>query len=51
MTWYGAFPNRPPVYLVHGEPAAQQALARKMQDELGAAVTIAERGQVVSIQG
>ncbi len=31
MTWYGAFPNRPPVYLVHGEPAAQQALARKMQ--------------------
>ncbi len=49
MTWYGAFENRPPVYLVHGEAEAQQALAKKMQGELGAPVSIAERGQTIQI--
>ena len=26
MRWYGAIPGRPPVWLVHGEPAAAEAL-------------------------
>jgi metallo-beta-lactamase family protein len=49
LEWYGHFQNQPPVYLVHGEPAAQQALkARLVADKL-AAVTIAERGQSISL--
>ena len=30
IRWAGAFRNRPPFYLVHGEPAAQQALKAAM---------------------
>ncbi len=51
MAWYGAFPDRPPVYLVHGEADAQQALATKMRNDLDAPVSIAARGQVVPIRG
>jgi metallo-beta-lactamase family protein len=50
VTWYSAFEGRPPVYLVHGEPAAQQALAQRMHDDLDAPVTIAKRGQTVRIE-
>jgi len=50
VTWYSAFQNRPPVYLVHGEPAAQQALAQRLHDDLDAPVTIAKRGQTVRIE-
>ena len=49
MTWYGAFQERPPVYLVHGEPKAQKILAKKMRKDLGAPVYIAERGQTIQI--
>jgi len=49
VAWYGSFKNRPPVYLVHGEPDAQQALAGKLRGELSAPVVIAERGQTVRI--
>jgi len=49
VAWYSAFEKRPPVYLVHGEPEAQKILAGKMRRELGAPVTIAKRGQVVSV--
>ncbi|MDH3435114.1 MAG: MBL fold metallo-hydrolase, partial [Gammaproteobacteria bacterium] len=49
MTWYGAFENRPPVYLVHGEPDAQKVLAKKMRKDLNAPVFIAERGQTIQI--
>ena len=49
VDWYGAFENRPPLYLVHGEPDAQQALARKIRADLDAPVSIAERGQRVRI--
>jgi metallo-beta-lactamase family protein len=49
MTWYDAFQNRPPVYLVHGEPDAQQILASKMRAELRAPVQIAERGQLIHL--
>lgn len=49
MSWYGAFKNKPPVYLVHGESRAQEKLAAKMRNELRAPVSIAERGQRVDI--
>lgn len=49
IAWYGAFRNRPPVYLVHGEPQAQQALADKLREDLTAPVHIAEREQIVQI--
>jgi len=49
VAWYDAFQNRPPVYLVHGEPKSQQVLARKMREDLNAPVFIAERGQTVQI--
>jgi metallo-beta-lactamase family protein len=35
LDWYGAFKNAPPVCLVHGEPAAQKALAAKIQERFG----------------
>jgi len=50
IAWYDAFRDRPPVYLVHGEPDAQQKLARKMRADLGAPVFIAERGQIIQVQ-
>ena len=49
MEWYGAFGNRPPLYLVHGEPDAQKVLAEKLQSSMGANVTIATGGQKVRI--
>jgi metallo-beta-lactamase family protein len=49
IAWYGAFQNRPPVYLVHGERKAQQALAKKIRKDLDAPVAIAERAQTIQI--
>lgn len=49
VDWYAAFRNRPPVYLVHGEPEAQRALAEKLRRDLGAPVTVAAHGQAVDI--
>jgi metallo-beta-lactamase family protein len=49
IDWYSSFLNRPPVYLVHGETAAQQILARKMREELSAPVVIAERAQIIKV--
>ena len=49
LDWYGAFEHSPPVYLVHGEDKAQQALAGKLKSEHGAPVQIASPGQVVKL--
>ena len=49
IEWYGSFSNRPPVYLVHGEPRAQSGLARKLREDLEATVVIAKQGQSISI--
>ena len=49
IDWYGAFKNRPPVYLVHGEADAQEPLASKIRADLDAPVHIAKAGQVVEI--
>ncbi|MCK5002744.1 MAG: MBL fold metallo-hydrolase, partial [Gammaproteobacteria bacterium] len=47
--WYSNFENRPPVVLVHGEPAAQEKLATTLNSELGAEVSIAERRQKIDL--
>ena len=49
IAWYEAFQNHPPVYLIHGEADAQQALAKKMRAENNAPVFIPERGQKIHI--
>jgi metallo-beta-lactamase family protein len=49
IDWYRSFENKPPVYLVHGEPAAQQVLAAKLAGELKAPVSIARYKQSIEI--
>jgi metallo-beta-lactamase family protein len=49
IDWYGAFENRPPVYLVHGEPDAQKPLAGRLRSELKAPARIAEHGQTIQV--
>ena len=49
LDWYAAFTNKPPVYLVHGELYAQQALAMKLQAQLEAPVSIGRHAQVIEI--
>ena len=49
MNWYGAFENRPPLYLVHGERKAQEVLQQKLRAELDAPVQIAQHAEVVEI--
>jgi len=43
-SWYGHFRNRPPVWLVHGEPAAQQGLVEQVEADRGVTPTIAAPG-------
>lgn len=47
--WYSNFENRPPLVLVHGEPAAQEKLSKTLNSELGIEVTIAQRGQKIDL--
>ena len=49
LDWYGAFDDRPPVYLVHGEERAQVPLAKKLQAKFDAPVTIARHGRKIDI--
>jgi metallo-beta-lactamase family protein len=50
MAWYGAFANRPPVCLVHGEPGAQHALAAALRSTYRADVRMPARGDVVELR-
>lgn len=49
LAWYGNFDGQPPVYLVHGEPDAQQVLKARLAADKNAQVTIAEKGQKITI--
>ena len=49
--WYANFEHAPPVFLVHGEPAAQQALASKLRADYGTQVGVATRGSVTKLLG
>ena len=44
LEWYSAFRDKPPVWLVHGEPNAQGALANRLRTQHGAVVHIPKRG-------
>jgi len=48
--WYEGFENRPPVYLVHGEPDAQKVLAERLQSNFGATVHRAQFEQRVELE-
>ncbi|MDH4124917.1 MAG: MBL fold metallo-hydrolase [Gammaproteobacteria bacterium] len=50
IDWYSGFEDQPPLYLVHGEPFAQQALAAKIASRLGAVAAIARNAQTVEIK-
>ncbi len=45
VNWYDQFKHRPPLVLVHGEPAAQQALRTLIDDEFAAPVHVAAEGE------
>jgi metallo-beta-lactamase family protein len=51
LAWLMGF-NRPPhtTFIVHGEPAASESLARHIQDMLGWNVVIPKLGQTFSLQ-
>ncbi len=49
--WYEAIGNRPPVYLVHGEPDAQEAFAGYLQRRSGAQVHRPVPGTVLDLAG
>jgi metallo-beta-lactamase family protein len=49
VDWYRSFTNRPRLYLVHGEPAAQRVLAGKLQSELAAPVEIPQYLQTITV--
>jgi len=51
LDWYGSFENKPPVYLVHGEPRAQKSLAAALREQHQAEVSIARYGQKIDITG
>jgi metallo-beta-lactamase family protein len=50
LRWYDSFENRPPVYLVHGEPAAAEALAVELR-ERGARATVSHPGLKIDLAG
>lgn len=49
IDWYSGFENRPPVYLVHGEPQAQHILAAQLVSRLHAPVSIPKYKQTIRI--
>jgi metallo-beta-lactamase family protein len=48
LEWYGAFRNRPPVWLVHGEDNAREPLAAKIRQQFGSRVELARPGESAS---
>ena len=49
LDWYRAFRSRPPLVLVHGEPLAQTALAKTLEQETGVRALVAAPGEVVDL--
>jgi metallo-beta-lactamase family protein len=50
LRWYRGFARRPPVWLVHGEPAAMGSMARRLELE-GAQATLAQPGMRLDLAG
>jgi len=51
LQWYAGFEGRPPVALVHGEPAAQEALAARLATDHGVRAVLPQRGQTLDLLG
>ena len=49
--WYESMKNRPPVYLVHGEPDSQEAFAEYLRRRNGAEVHRPGPGTVIELAG
>jgi metallo-beta-lactamase family protein len=47
--WYENMENRPPVYLVHGEPESQETFASYLSNRCGAQVKAARPGDVLDL--
>jgi metallo-beta-lactamase family protein len=50
VAWYAEFEGRPPVCLVHGEPAAQKALAAKLRERFAATVRIPDHRDTIDLR-
>jgi metallo-beta-lactamase family protein len=48
LRWYDSFKGRPPVFLVHGEVPAAEALAVKLREH-GASVTVTRPGLQIDL--
>ena len=51
LAWYAGFERHPPVALVHGEPAAQAALAARLAADHGVRALTPARGQGIDLTG
>jgi len=49
VDWYAGFDGRPPVYLVHGEPDAQQPLLARLRSDFGAPARVARYRETVRL--
>lgn len=49
LDWLRAFQQAPKLYLVHGEPAAQQALQTAIEQNLSLKAEIAQSGQIIDL--
>ncbi|MBX3706647.1 MAG: MBL fold metallo-hydrolase [Pseudomonadales bacterium] len=49
LRWYAGFENRPPAYLVHGDPEALEAFRRKLGDTSDAHVVVPHAGDRVDL--
>jgi metallo-beta-lactamase family protein len=49
VEWSGHFASRPPVYLVHGEDRARDALAGKLHEAYGTSATLAQQRMAASV--
>ena len=48
--WYGGIENKPPVFLVHGEPSAADAFKEKLQSEFRSEVSLTKPGLTVDLK-
>jgi len=49
IRWFSSFKQKPPVYLVHGEPKSARALEQKLQNEAGTKTTVAKSGEIIDL--
>lgn len=49
LDWYSSFEGRPPVLMVHGEKSAMKVLGKRLQNDYGAAASIAKAGRAIDL--